>query len=104
MSKKLSLDELKVLVFEKGQATKQNKDQLFKRAKAEQDIDIIEKMRDILEFKSARVYLEKLSNLTLNNAIKNQDIKLLANVEKNDRNLLKVNFNELIKKKYCSTF
>ena len=69
MSKKkiLSLEELKVLVFEKGQATKKQKSKLFKLAKTNNDIETIEKLGNICDFKRAKIYLDKLNNLSTEN-------------------------------------
>lgn len=52
-NKKTTLKELAILVFEKNQATKQNKDRLFKLAKADEDIDIIEKLASNFKYQNA---------------------------------------------------
>lgn len=77
MSDKKSLEELKILVFEQDQATKQNKDRLFKLAKASNDIETIQKLADQYEFKSAKVYLDKLDNLSVEDTLKNRDFNPL---------------------------
>ena len=101
---KLNLQELKILVFEKQQATKQNKDRLFKLAKADKDIATIEKLRDELDFKSAKVYLEKLDNLSLNDAISNRDLDTFKKLVDDGGNISSIKVSELIEKKYDDEF
>ena len=69
-----TIGELESLVFEKNQATKQNKDKLFKIAKANDDIETIEKLRDELKFKSAKMYMDKLNNFTIENVFQNLNL------------------------------
>ena len=51
-NKKLLLEKIKKLVFEDGDATKQNKNRLFKLAKVENDIQTINSITDIKNFPS----------------------------------------------------
>ncbi len=99
-NKKLTLEELKELVFEKDQVTKQNKDRLFKLAKANDDMETIEKLRDKLGFKSAKIYLEKYYHMDIEEAIKNRDLKSLKRVIENGTDVSHINLVELVKKKY----
>ncbi len=56
---KLGLSDYKKLVFEDKQATKGNKDKLFKLAKADNNLGLIKDMAEKLNFKSAKMYLKK---------------------------------------------
>ncbi len=100
VNKKKTLDELKIFVFEKNQATKQNKDKLFKLAKAQDNIDIIKKLRDKLQFKSAKVYLEKYYHMGIDEAIRNRDLKSLKRLIGKGTDVSHINLVELVKKKY----
>jgi len=104
MSDKKLLEEFKILVFEQNQATKQNKDRLFKLAKASNDIETIRKLADQYGFKSAKNYIFKWTNASLEDAIRHQDIILLSNILKNNVDLQNINFNELVIRKYKSDF
>ena len=55
--KNLTFKELYNQIFKDGVVTKQNKDRLFKLAKANEDIKTIEKMANELDFKSAKAFL-----------------------------------------------
>ena len=103
-NQKLNIEALKTLVFDQDQATKQNKDKLFKLAKAAKDIECIEKLRDKIGFKTAKVYLEKLINTSLEDTIKNRDIELLKYVISQSVDLSNINFNDLAQKKYSADF
>lgn len=76
---KLGLSDYKKLVFEDKQATKGNKDKLFKLAKADSDLALIKDMAEKLNFKSAKMYLEYLRRDSLEKAIQNIDLPLLKN-------------------------
>jgi len=104
MEKKKLLEELKILVFEKNKATKQNRDKLFKLAKANKDINTIEKLRDDFGFKSAKIYLAKLDNQSLDDAIKNRDFESFTKFIEVLKDKTKVNTEELIEKKYDDIF
>jgi hypothetical protein len=57
----LSLEELESKVFNSNQATKGEKDKLFKLAKRENNLDIIKKLSSQYNFKSAILYLKNLN-------------------------------------------
>jgi len=100
----MNLDKLKILVFEKNEATKSNRDKLFKLAKANKDINTIEKLRDDFGFKSAKIYLAKLDNQSLDDAIKNRDFESFKKFIEVLKDKTKVNTEELIEKKYDDIF
>ena len=79
-NKKLNLEELKELVFNQSQATKQNKDRLFKLAKSSEDLETIKRLASDFGFKSAKMYLDKMDKISIDDAIKNRDISLLKNL------------------------
>lgn len=96
-NKKLDFQELKELVFKLNKVTKQNKDRLFKLAKANQNLEIIEKLRDEFNFKGAKVYLNKLNESKMNEAIKQKDfitIKKLIEDETSVQNIKLYDFLE----------
>ncbi|MDQ7084806.1 MAG: hypothetical protein Q9M36_07665 [Sulfurovum sp.] len=99
-----SLEELKILVFEKNEANKRNKDKLFKLAKGHYDIKTIEKLRDDFGFKSSKIYLAKLDNQSLDDAIKNRDFESFKKFIEVLKDKTKVNTEELIEKKYDDIF
>ena len=103
-NKKLNLEELKELVFNKNQATKQNKDKLFKLAKSNEDIETIEKLANEFEFKNAKIYLNKRSNISLEDAIKRRDFELFKEFVEDGADISKVKVSELIDKKYDDKF
>jgi len=103
-SKKLNLEELKVLVFEKNQATKQNKDKLFKLAKASKDIECIKKLRDDFSFKNAKVYLEKLNTISLEKVLITRDIDMLHLLIQQGINISEINIINLIQSSYSLEF
>lgn len=102
--KNLSYEELKVLVFEQNQVTKQTKDRLFKLAKANDDIETIEKLVNEYDFKSAKTYLTNKSNLSLDDAIKNKDFNLFKKFVDEGADISKIKVSELIDKKYDDSF
>ncbi|MCB4775637.1 MAG: hypothetical protein LGB73_02545 [Sulfurovum sp.] len=55
--------------------TKEYKDKLFKLVKANNNIEIIKRMRDELKFKNAKIYLTKMDNLSLEDVLKNRDFE-----------------------------
>ena len=103
-NKKIGFEELKIAIFENNQANKRNKDRLFKLAKASDDIETIERLRDEFGFKGARIYLDKLANSSVDDVIQNRDIKLLKKLIDRGVDLSKVNIAELIKKNYYPEF
>ncbi len=103
-NKKMNLQELKKLIFDQGEKNKSNKDRLFKLAKVAQDMKTIEKMRDELGFKSARMYLDKLDNLSLEDAIKNRDFEIFKKRIENGSDISKIKTDDLIDMKYDDTF
>lgn len=104
MNKKLTLEELKSLVFQENQATKRNRDRLFKLAKAENDIETIKRLRDEFGFKSAKIYLDKLDNLSLEDAINNEDFDNLKKLVKDGVSLSNVDIFDLLEKNYDFKF
>lgn len=104
MSDKKSVEELKILVFEQNQATKQNKDRLFKLAKASNDIETIQKLANQYGFKSARGYIDKLDNLSVEDVLKSRDVEMLTHLIDNNIDLSSVDLNSLIVKKYNNEF
>lgn len=100
----MDLEELKILVFKKNEANKRNKDKLFKLAKANKDINTIEKLRDDFGFKSAKIYLAKLDNQSLDDATKNRDFESFKKFIEVLKDKTKVNTEELIEKKYDDIF
>ncbi len=99
-NKKLNLEELKELVFEKNQATKANKDKLFKLAKSNNNIELIQRLVDELSFKSAKIYLNKMDNLSPEEALMNRDLKSLKRLIDNRISVSHINLSDLAKKKY----
>jgi len=95
-----NIDDLIELVFEKKETTKANKSKLFKLAKAAQDISTIERMRDELAFKSAKVYLEKHNKTYIDDAIRNKDLKSLRILIENGADISYINLSELANNKY----
>ena len=100
MSKKLSLGELKVLVFEKDKATNNQKTKLFKLAKANNDMETIERLRDVCDFKSAKTYLDKLHNLSTEDIIKNRDGGNLKKITENEFDESKMGIEDLFPLQY----
>ncbi len=96
---KLGLSDYKKLVFENNQATKGNKDKLFKLAKAENDLDLIKDMDEKLNFKSAKIYLKNLGENSLNRAIENIDLSLLKNSIKSGGSVKGLNISTLLRSK-----
>lgn len=78
-----NLEELKILVFEKNQADKRNKDKLFKLAKASNDIKTIEKLRDVFGFKSAMKFLLTLEETKIKVLFLNIDLTSIENALNN---------------------
>ncbi len=104
MKNKLTSEELKELVFEQNQATKQYKDKLFKLSKANDDMETIKRLRDVLGFKSAKIYLEKLENSSIKDAIKNRDLVLLKIAVSKNVDASDINIADLIEKNYSFDF
>lgn len=103
-NKKFNLEELKVLVFEEDHATKQNKDKLFKLAKAAKDVESIEKLRDNFSFKSATIYLQKLNSISLEKVLKTRDIEMLKILVKKEIDISTINIINLVKGSYTIEF
>ena len=100
----MNLKELKVLVFEKNKSDKRNKDKLFKLAKANKDINTIKKLRDDFGFKGAKVYLTKLDNMSLEEALQNRDFENFEKLIEELKDKTKINTEELMAKKYEDVF
>ncbi len=104
MKNKLTIEELKILVFEKKEATKQNKDKLFKLAKATNNLQIIEELAEKYKYKNAIKYLEKLSNITLEKALKDRNIQLLKNLANKNIDFSNISLSDLIANNYSIEF
>ncbi len=104
MKNKYTIEELESLVFEKNQATKQNKDKLFKLAKAKDNLRIIEKLADEFQFKNAKNYLIKLNNISLDEVLKSKDTKLLQVLNTKGIDVSHLNIADLIINKYSYEF
>jgi len=103
-NKKLTLEELKIEVFERNNTTKKNKDRLFKLAKASEDLETIKKLSDDFAFKSAKMYLNKLDKLSIDEAIKNRNFELFNKFVNNGADISKIKVADLIDKKYNDEF
>ncbi len=84
---KLELEDYKKLVFEDNKATKSNKDKLFKLAKVENNLELIKKIGEKLNFKNAKIYLSNLGENSLKKAILNRDLSLLVNSIRSGANI-----------------
>jgi len=103
-NKKLDFEELNELVFKLNKATKQNKDRLFKLAKANGNLEIIKKLRDEFIYKNAKKYLDKLDTLSLENVIKKKDVNLLEKIIAEGIKTSHINIAELVKQDYNIKF
>lgn len=97
--KNLTFKELYNQIFKDGIVTKQNKDKLFKLAKANEDIKTIEKMANELDFKSAKAFLSKQKNLSLEDTIKNSDALSFKKLVDEGADISKIKVSDLIDKR-----
>ncbi len=98
--KNLTFKELYNQIFKDGIVTKQNKDRLFKLAKANEDIKTIEKMANELDFKSAKAFLSKQKNLSLEDTIKNSDALSFKKLVDEGADISKIKVSDLIDKRH----
>ncbi len=100
MANKFTFEELISLVFEKNQATKANKDKLFKLAKSNNNIELIQRLIDEFNFKSAKIYFSKYSKMSIDEAVQKRDLTNLTRLIENGMSVSHINLSDLAKKKY----
>ena len=104
INKKLNFEELTKLVFKENLVTKETKDRLFKLAKANGDIETIQKLAIEFDFKSAKIYLSNKKNLSLEDALKKRDFEQFKKIVDEGMDTSKVKVTDLIEKKYDDKF